>query len=174
MPRARKVCGDGRKALGPGWGNGRMTLRAHGAAAAVTALTHAHIDIHGQAETPDTGGASAPKEAPATTPVVTSPVAAPVAQPGHSIAAGGLLIRDVHDSWSTLREAIVGGTTEIDVSGVRMIDIAGVQLLLVLAMEARRREQPLRLSGTCTALDEAVRCLGLQSAFESVRELASS
>jgi anti-anti-sigma regulatory factor len=76
---------------------------------------------------------------------------------------GSLVIRDARASLAQLCAALESGCTCVDVSGVEAIDTSGVQLLLAAAMEWRRREQPLRLTGYEHLLFGAAEQLGLQS-----------
>jgi anti-anti-sigma regulatory factor len=75
---------------------------------------------------------------------------------------GSLLIRDARASLAQLCAALESGCTCVDVSGIDTIDTSGVQLLLAAAMEWRRREQPLRLTGYEHLVFGAAEQLGLQ------------
>lgn len=76
---------------------------------------------------------------------------------------GSLVIRDARASLAQLCAALESGCTCVDVSGVDTIDTSGVQLLLAAAMEWRRREQPLTLTGYEHLVFGAADQLGLQS-----------
>ncbi|MGA3157522.1 MAG: STAS domain-containing protein [Steroidobacteraceae bacterium] len=76
---------------------------------------------------------------------------------------GSLVIRDARASLAQLCAALESGCTCVDVSGVDTIDTSGVQLLLAAAMEWRRREQPLTLTGYEHLVFGAAEQLGLQS-----------
>jgi anti-anti-sigma regulatory factor len=77
--------------------------------------------------------------------------------------SGSLVIRDARASLAQLCAALESGCTCVDVSGIDTIDTSGVQLLLAAAMEWRRREQPLRLTGYEHLVFGAAEQLGLQS-----------
>jgi anti-anti-sigma regulatory factor len=76
---------------------------------------------------------------------------------------GSLVIRDARASLAQLCAALESGCTCVDVSGIDTIDTSGVQLLLAAAMEWRRREQPLTLTGYEHLVFGAAEQLGLQS-----------
>jgi len=76
---------------------------------------------------------------------------------------GSLVIRDARASLAQLCAALESGCTCVDVSGVDTIDTSGVQLLLAAAMEWRRREQPLTLTGYEHLVFGAAEQLGLQT-----------
>jgi anti-anti-sigma regulatory factor len=76
---------------------------------------------------------------------------------------GSLLIRDARASLAQLCAALESGCTCVDVSGIDTIDTSGVQLLLAAAMEWRRREQPLTLTGYEHLVFGAAEQLGLQN-----------
>ena len=75
---------------------------------------------------------------------------------------GSLVIRDTRASLAQLCAALETGCTCVDVSGIDTIDTSGVQLLLAAAMEWRRREQPLTLTGFEHLVFGAAEQLGLQ------------
>ncbi len=76
---------------------------------------------------------------------------------------GSLVIRDVRATLAELCAALESGCTCVDVSGVDSIDTSGVQLLLAAAMEWRRREQSLTLTGYEHLIFGAAEQLGLQT-----------
>lgn len=76
---------------------------------------------------------------------------------------GSLVIRDARASLAQLCSALESGCTCVDVSGVDSIDTSGVQLLLAAAMEWRRREQSLTLTGYEHLIFGAAEQLGLQT-----------
>jgi anti-anti-sigma regulatory factor len=76
---------------------------------------------------------------------------------------GSLVIRDARTSLAQLCAALESGCTCVDVSGIDTIDTSGVQLLLAAAMEWRRREQPLTLTGYEHLVFGAAEQLGLQT-----------
>jgi anti-anti-sigma regulatory factor len=76
---------------------------------------------------------------------------------------GSLVIRDARAGLAQLCAALESGCTCVDVSGIDTIDTSGVQLLLAAAMEWRRREQPLTLTGYEHLVFGAAEQLGLQS-----------
>jgi anti-anti-sigma regulatory factor len=76
---------------------------------------------------------------------------------------GSLVIRDARASLAQLCSALESGCTSVDVSGIDSIDTSGVQLLLAAAMEWRRREQSLTLTGYEHLIFGAAEQLGLQT-----------
>ena len=82
---------------------------------------------------------------------------------------GSLVIRDARASLAQLCSALESGCTCVDVSGVDSIDTSGVQLLLAAAMEWRRREQSLTLTGYEHLIFGAAEQLGLQTLLPAER-----
>ena len=76
-----------------------------------------------------------------------------------------LLITDVRNFASSLREAIAQGDVQCDTSGLTDIDTAGLQLLYAARQAATAAGRQFHWQGDCSALKAAARMTGLSEAL---------
>ena len=74
--------------------------------------------------------------------------------------------------WRRIVNAASGRVLALDISGVTQVDAAGLGLLVMLAVEVRRRNGRLRLMSATPRLRTLVRATGLSAALGLVREAA--
>lgn len=75
-------------------------------------------------------------------------------------------------NWQRIVHAAAGRVLELDTSGVTQVDAAGLGLLVMLAVEVRRRHGRLRLMGATPRMRTLVRTLGLGAVLGLVSDQA--